>query len=218
LRRRFNVRGSQYTWSQFRKLTTIKYVLLVLMLLIPLGIAAGWLSKDMGKPFCMICPGRVLIPMFNADFSRIAIDFSTKTAMVMTALGLLVTGLFLIGSFVKKRFFCFFCPMSALQYLISKPALLKLEKDGAKCTRCGDCYRVCDMEIREIADDVKNPKIMMDDCTLCVKCVAACPEEGCLKVNFAGVTVFQSTEAGFIKRMNTGVSGDERNRNAKPAV
>ncbi len=92
--------------------------------------------------------------------------------------------------------------MSALQYLFSKPALLNLKKDGDKCTRCGDCYRVCDMEIREIADDVEQPRIMQDDCILCLKCVAACPEDGALKATFLGKTIFESTEAGFIKRMN----------------
>ena len=121
--------------------------------------------------------------------------------MIMTALGMLITGLFLAGSFVKKRFFCFFCPMSALQYLFSKPALLNLKKDGDKCTRCGDCYRVCDLEIKEIADEVERSRIMQDDCIMCLKCVADCPEEGALKATFAGIPIFESTEQGFIKRM-----------------
>ncbi|MEY2633725.1 MAG: hypothetical protein RIR00_2379, partial [Pseudomonadota bacterium] len=84
------------------------------------------------------------------------------------------------------------------------------KKDGSKCTRCGDCYRVCDMEIKEIADDVDNPRIMMDDCTLCLKCVASCPEPGALKAQFATITFFESTEAGFIKRMNKGLPLDPR--------
>lgn len=200
LRRRLGARYSRYTQGQFRQLSRIKYLLLALMILIPLGIGGGWFSRDLGTPFCLICPGRMILPMFTGDFSQFTIDFSSKTALVMTALGMGITGLFLAGAFVKKRFFCFFCPMSALHYLISKPALLKLKKDGDKCTRCGDCYTVCDMEIKEIADDIKTRDIMMDDCILCLKCVAACPEPGALKANFASVTFFESTEAGFIKR------------------
>jgi ferredoxin-type protein NapH len=202
LRRRLGVRNSRYTQGQFRRLTTIKYLLLVLALLLPLGIGGGMLSKDLRTPFCDICPARMIIPTFTGNFSHWTIDFSTKTAMAMSALGLIVTGLFFIGAFVKKRFFCFFCPMSALHYLFSRLALLRLKKDGTKCTRCGDCYRVCDMEIREIADEVDRPQIMMDDCTLCLKCVASCPEEGALKAAFAGIPIFESTERGFIKRMN----------------
>jgi polyferredoxin len=204
LRRSLGIRYSRYTLGQFKQLTKIKYVLLALMILIPLGVGGGIFSRDMSPPFCLICPARMILPIFTGDFSQFTVDFSSKTALVMTVLGMAITGLFLAGSFVKKRFFCFFCPMSALHYLISKPALLKLKKDGDKCTRCGDCYRVCDMEIKEIADDVKTVDIMTDDCTLCLKCVASCPEPGALKATFCGIPIFESTEAGFIKRMNKG--------------
>ena len=205
MRQKLGIRLSGYTEAQFKTLTWVKYVLLALMLLIPLGIGGGFFSTDMGAPFCQICPGRMIIPMFTGDFSQWTIDFSSKSNLVLTAIGMAITGIFIAGSFVKKRFFCFFCPMSALHYLISKPALLKLRKDGSKCTKCGDCYTACDMEIREIADDIKTKEIMTDDCTMCLKCVAACPEKGALRADFANVTFFESTEAGFIKRMSKGI-------------
>jgi polyferredoxin len=209
LRRKLGIRYGRYTLGQFRALAQIKYVLLALMFLIPLAIGAGWLHKDWGLPFCMICPARMIIPTLDLNFTHWTIDFSTTPKMVLTALGIVVIGLFFVGGFIKKRFFCFFCPMSAFLYLISKPALMTLNKDGDKCTRCGDCYNVCDMDIREIADDVKNPRIMMDDCTLCLKCVAACPEPGALKANYAGIAFFESTEAGFIKRNQKGIRSEQ---------
>ena len=205
LRQKLGIRQSGYSDEQFNKLTWIKYVLLALLLLIPLGIGGGLWSHEVGAPFCQICPGRMILPLFVGDISQWTIDFSSTGKIVLTALGMGITGLFIGGAFVKKRFFCFFCPMSALHYLLSKPALLRLRKDGSKCTRCGDCYTACDMEIREIADDVKRKEIMTDDCTLCLKCVAACPEKGALKVDFANITIFESTEEGFIKRMNKGI-------------
>ncbi|MEN6585893.1 MAG: 4Fe-4S binding protein [Sulfuricella sp.] len=205
LRRRLGIRYSSYSRGQFEQLTRIKYILLLLMILIPLGVGGGIFSHDMSPPFCLICPARMILPMFTGDFSQFSIDFSSKTALAMTALGMAVTALFLVGSFVKKRFFCFLCPMSALHYLISKPALLKLKKNGDKCTRCGDCYTVCDMGIRAIADDIETKDIMTDDCTLCLKCVASCPEPGALKATFAGISIFESTETGFIKRCQKGI-------------
>lgn len=204
LRKSLGIRYATYSQGQFAQLTKIKYVLLALMVLIPLGIGGGLFSHDMSPPFCLICPARMILPLFTLDGSQFTIDFSSKTAIAMTVLGMLVTALFLVGSFVKKRFFCFFCPMSALHYLISKAAFFKLKKDGSKCTRCGDCYRVCDMEIKEIADDVTTPDIMTDDCTLCLKCVASCPESGALQATFCGIPIFEATEAGFIKRMHKG--------------
>lgn len=201
LRKRLGIRHSSYTWNQFRWLKKIKYLLLVLLIFIPMMIGSGVFSHDMGTPFCMICPARTILPIFNGDFSQLSIDFSSKTKMIMTALGMLITGIFLAGAFIKKRFFCFFCPMSALHYMVSKPALLKLRKDGSKCTKCGDCYNVCDMQIKEIADDVENRNIMQDDCIMCFKCVASCPEEGALEVDVMGQPVFEATVKGYIKRM-----------------
>ena len=208
IRKRTGIRYSLYGEKPFNALSWIKFVLLALMILIPLGIGGGWFSHDLSAPFCQICPGRGVLPLFTGDPTQLTVDFSSVGGAVLTGLGMIIAGMFLIGSFIKKRFFCFFCPMSALHYLVSKPALLKLKKDGDKCTKCGDCFNVCDMEIRAIADDIVKKDAMTDDCTLCLKCVAACPEPGTLKVEFAGLNIFESTEEGFLKRMNKGAGCD----------
>jgi len=88
-----------------------------------------------------------------------------------------------------------------MHYIFSDAALLKLKKDGDKCTKCGDCYTVCDMQIKDIADDVKSTNILRDDCILCMKCVAACPEDDALHVDFVNYPIFKSTKGGFAKRM-----------------
>jgi polyferredoxin len=164
-------------------------------------MGVGVLSGEWSAAFCQICPARVISPMFSGDFSQWTIDFSTKTAMVLTAIGMIFAGLFLVGSFVKKRFFCFFCPMSALHYIFSKFSIVSLKKDGSKCTKCGDCYAVCDMQIKDIADDVTSTNILRDDCILCLKCVAACPEDDALHFDILNLKTFSSTKEGFEKRM-----------------
>lgn len=201
LRKLFGIRYSTYSDDQFKKLSLVKYVLLLALIFMPLAIGGQLLSHDWATPYCQICPARMIIPVFNGDFSQWLVDFSSTGKMVLTALGMFITGLFLIGSFLKKRFFCFFCPMGAFHYIFSKLALFKLKKEGSKCTVCGDCYRVCDLQIKPIADNVVKKDILMDDCILCLKCVAACPEQGALRVDFLGKTVFESTKDGFVKRM-----------------
>lgn len=206
LRAKLKIRYSEYSQESFKKLNKIKYILLALLIMIPLGMSNSvfglpTLSHDFAVPFCMICPGRVILPAFVGDFSQMVIDFSSKTKLVFTALGMSITGLFLAGAFVKKRFFCLFCPMSAFHYIFHKGALLRLTKHGEKCTKCGNCYRVCDVGIREIAEDVINKNIVKDDCMMCLKCVAACPEEKCLQVRFIGLPVYESTPSGFFRRM-----------------
>jgi len=201
LRSRTGIRYSTYPEKAFKRINKIKYLLLVLLILLPLSIANLGLSQDLATPYCMICPSRTLLPLFSADFSQFVIDFSSKTKVFLTGLGMAVTGLFIVGAFAKRRFFCLFCPMSGLHYIFSRLAILRLEKDGSKCTRCGNCYRVCDVGIKEIADDIESRNIVKEDCMMCFKCVSACPEERCLTVRFAGIPIYESTERGFFKRM-----------------
>ncbi len=212
LRKFFGIRYSSYNQEQFNRLKVIKYVLLVLTLLLPVAIGAGLIGREWSAAFCEICPGRMITPLFVGDTSQWTIDFSTKTSMILTALGMVFTGMFIAGAFFKKRFFCFFCPMSALHYTFSKLSIFKLKKDGGKCTKCGDCYNVCDMQIKDIADDVESRDILRDDCILCMKCIAACPEEGCLEAKMAGFTIFQSTKEGFAKRMQVDQPGEKHER------
>ncbi|MDH4163588.1 MAG: 4Fe-4S binding protein [Nitrospirota bacterium] len=205
VRTALGIRFSLYSERTFRRLKGIKYLLLALLVLLPLGISnslvgAPKLPHDLATAYCMICPGRTVLPIFTGDISQLAIDFSSKTMTVLTGLGMAITGIFFAGSFVKRRFFCLFCPMSALQYAFSKAGLLRLTKIGAKCTRCGNCSRVCDVGIREIADDVTSKNIVQDDCMMCFKCVAACPEEKCLTASFLGIPVYEATVEGFANR------------------
>lgn len=205
LRKRLGIRYGAYPPTTFVSLGKIKYLLLALLIMLPMAMANSIfglpaLSHDFEVPFCMICPGRTLLPLFNGDLSQIVIDFSSKTKLIFTALGMLVTGLFLVGAFVKRRFFCLFCPMSAFHYLFSKMALLRMSKDGDKCTRCGNCYRACDVGIHAIADDVVNRNIVKDDCMMCLKCIEVCPEEGCLQARFLGMPVYTSSTVGFFRR------------------
>ena len=201
LRKRLRIPYSEYSESNYKFLKKIKYIFLVIVVIFPLLVGAGLLDGEWRAAFCKMCPGRLITPMFVGDFSQWYIDFSSDTAIFLTGFGIAFTALFIVGSFVKKRFFCFYCPMSAMHYIFSPFAFLRLKKEGDKCTRCGDCYRVCDMQIFDIADDVKSKNILRDDCILCLKCIAACPEEDALHLDIVNMAIFRSTKDGFAKRM-----------------
>ncbi|RLD24334.1 MAG: 4Fe-4S ferredoxin [Bacteroidetes bacterium] len=214
LRKFFGFRFSRYDEASFKKLKIIKYVFLVLLILIPLAMSNSFfglpkVSDDMSAPFCQICPGRTIAPLLVGDTSEIFVDFTNKTTMVMSVLGLIFTALFFVGSFFKKRFFCFFCPMSALQYMFSKVGVLRLTKNGDNCTRCGNCSRVCDMGIASIADDIVSTNAVVDDCMMCFKCVEACPEPDCLDVKVFKGNIFSSTSEGFFKRYGESELADQ---------
>ncbi|MEW6220708.1 MAG: 4Fe-4S binding protein [Thermodesulfobacteriota bacterium] len=207
MRRQLGIRPSSYRRVTFRRLGWIKYGLLLLLLVLPLGMSNALpglpkLSSEFATPFCLLCPGRTVLPLLSlGDLSQLSLDLGSWPKAVLTALGLLFTGVFLAGALVKKRFACLFCPMSALQYLVSKVAFFRLRKDGGTCSRCGNCLRVCDMGIVAIAEDCTHKNILQADCMLCLKCVGACPEERCLEATVLGWPVYQSTGAGFHRRL-----------------
>lgn len=200
-----NVEPSRFSWITRDRYQSVKYILLVLLILLPIGIGNSFfglpkLTSDLAVPFCQICPAKPLLPIFDGNFNHIFIDFSSNTRLVLSSLSMIILGLFFAASFLKSRFLCSYCPMSALASLFDKIGLLSLKKDSQKCTRCGNCARVCPMEIREVAEDRERTNMVTQDCMLCMRCIEACPEDNALRATFAGLTIFPSSAKGFLKR------------------
>jgi NAD-dependent dihydropyrimidine dehydrogenase PreA subunit len=103
-------------------------------------------------------------------------------------------------AFVKRRFLCSYCPMLALLSLFDKVGLFSLKKHGDLCTRCGNCFRACPMEIREIEEDKNIGNLVTQDCILCLRCVEACPENRALEAKFAGVSFMKADARAFLDR------------------
>ena len=183
----------------------VKYALLILLILLPMGIGNSifgmpTFTENLAVPFCQICPGKPILPLFAGDTSYISIDFSSISAVVLSTLSMGIMALFLTASFLKRRYLCSYCPMAAMLSLFQKFGFVSLKKDGQKCTRCNNCYHVCPMDIREIADERMRKNMVTQDCMLCMRCVEVCPEKGALRATFMGITIFPSTPEGFLKR------------------
>ena len=208
LREALDIDVSRFEWITRYRFSSVKYILLVLLILIPIGMSNSFfgsprLPGDLAVPFCQICPGKPLLPLFNGDFSNIKIDFSNSITIVMTVLSMGIAGLFLAGSFLKRRFMCAYCPMAALLALFDKFGLFSLKKQGSKCTRCGNCLRACPMDIVEIAQEKDKVNMVTPDCILCMRCIEVCPENDALRATLCGKTIFKSTAQGFLKRQQS---------------
>jgi polyferredoxin len=205
LRNFFSIDMSRFKWITGRRYKSVKYIFLALLILIPLGIgnAVMGMSKiprDWSVPFCQMCPARVLMPIFNGDFSQVYIDFSNGPGMFLTTVAVILTGLLFTSAFVKRRFLCSYCPMLALLSFFDKIGFVSLNKDGQRCTRCGNCSRVCPMEIREIEEEKTASNLVTQDCILCARCVDVCPEDEALQIKFLNIPIYTATEQGFLKR------------------
>ena len=113
------------------------------------------------------------------------------------SLSYLFVGLLLAVSFKVRRFWCRFCPTGISFGALNRferfkwIPLLHLNKEGERCTKCGICKRVCPVQVTEIYEN-KGGNIQTSMCTLCLRCVEMCPQEGCLKLKMSRSTVFAS--------------------------
>jgi polyferredoxin len=122
----------------------------------------------------------------GTDFTGIA-DLVWINALIFVALTV-------VASFFVRRFWCRFCPTGsslAVKFRGKSSAVLHINKDEEKCTKCGICKRVCPHQVTEVYEQ-KGGKITTSMCTLCLRCVEMCPYESCLKVRLGSKTVFKS--------------------------
>ena len=214
LRNALNINVSRLSWITAKRYRSVKYIFLALLVLVPLAIGNLGLSREWTAPFCQMCPARPLMPLLKGDLSEFHIDFSSLPGLFLTTSAILLVGLFFTTAFVKRRFLCGYCPMLAFLSLFEKVGVLSLKKDGQRCTRCGNCYRACPMEIRAIEEEKVKTNLVTQDCVLCLRCVESCPENKALTATFAGFSVFAASEEGFLQRQ--GVATPLRRREKRP--
>lgn len=193
LRKKFSIRESQFSWNFRNRLKPIKYIFLILLIVIPIFIANARLHEDFGLPFCQICPAKPLMPVLEANFENLAVDFTNAITAIMTMLSVILAGSILIGVIFKDRFFCVFCPMLALISLFQKIGFVKLRKEVDACTGCGNCQRVCPVNIRGVHLESTKENVLTQDCMLCLKCIEACPQDNALSVKFLKKNLFSSS-------------------------
>ncbi|MFH1904203.1 MAG: 4Fe-4S binding protein [bacterium] len=193
LRKKLSIRESQFSWRLRDKLKPIKYIFLVYLVIVPVLIGNAGLHGDFTLPFCQICPAKPLMPLFVGDFSKFAIDPTNPVTITMTVLSMVLTGSILIGMIFKDRFFCMFCPLLALISLFDNIGFIQLRKKVDACTGCGNCQRVCPVNIREVHLEKEKENVLTQDCMECFKCVEACPQDNALYVKFLKWKLFSSS-------------------------
>lgn len=80
-----------------------------------------------------------------------------------------------LSVFFYRPFCKWLCPLGAFYGLCNKVSVYRLEVDQSKCTSCGACSRVCQMDV----DVFRTPNHA--ECIRCGDCVAACPHQAITK-------------------------------------
>jgi MauM/NapG family ferredoxin protein len=85
---------------------------------------------------------------------------------------------------LADRFWCrYLCPLGALLGLLSKVSLLRPFVRPA-CNRCGHCISACRLGAIETS---RGYEIVPAECTVCLDCLAVCPESGALSTSRGGI-------------------------------
>ena len=194
LRRRLGLRERVISEAGRARLAPLKYLLLAYLAVLPPLIEAGLLPADFYLPFCGICPGKALLPLFAGETRYLALNLDNAVTLGFSLALLLITGGMLTGMFFKERFFCIFCPLLALIHLLKPLTALKLVKEPEACVGCGNCRRACPMDIA--ATEKAAARVQTAECLDCADCVAACPSAGALSLKFLGFSLFTSRPGG----------------------
>jgi polyferredoxin len=76
----------------------------------------------------------------------------------------------------NKRIFCkILCPVSLVMIPTSRLSLIKVKPKQGECIECGNCNKICPMDI-DVMDYAKNKKVINHpECILCSDCSIVCP-------------------------------------------
>jgi polyferredoxin len=169
---------------------SVKYIFLFCIVILPPLITANILPPDFYLPFCSICPGKLILPLFAGETQYLALNLDNAVTFWFSLSLIAVTGSTLTGVFFKDRLFCLFCPLLALIHVLRPLTALKLVKEPTFCSGCGNCRRACQMDVAEI--DQNAPQVQTIECVDCLRCLEACPSSGALSLRFFGFKLFSS--------------------------
>ena len=114
----------------------------------------------------------------------------------ISAVSFRVIAALLILSLIIDHFWCrYLCPYGALLGIIGFFSLGKIKRDDEKCLKCGKCEKVCPGLIHIM----EKKKINSLECSACLRCVDACPEQNVIKFSlFPGNTDFNQKKIALV--------------------
>ncbi|HBP39160.1 MAG TPA: 4Fe-4S ferredoxin [Clostridiales bacterium] len=152
-----------------RQLSYSKYIFFgVFIVLIPWLVR---LSAGYGEPaFCKyICPSGTLmagLPLLAANSQLrqlVGWLFGWKFLLLVLTVYLSIR--------IYRPFCKYVCPLGAFYGLFNRVSLYRVTVDASRCNSCGQCTRVCPMNV-PVPQDANSP-----ECIRCGKCAAVCPQD-----------------------------------------
>ncbi len=148
-------------------------------------------------PFIVPWAGQIVLGPVNLSYPYAQEILTYLGANIGQIFAIIFVGLTLVGGFFVRRAWCRFCPTGASLAVVNRfkgfkwAPLLHIEKNEEKCTKCGVCKRVCQLQVNEVYDQ-KGGRIQTSQCMLCTRCVEMCPYEDALELRLGNRVLFKS--------------------------
>jgi polyferredoxin len=82
-----------------------------------------------------------------------------------------------IAAIIGDRVWCrYLCPLGAINGLVGKIGLIRVQRESDACTGCKLCTKKCPMHI----EVHKKSRVISAECNMCLKCLDVCPAKGAL--------------------------------------
>ncbi len=90
-----------------------------------------------------------------------------------------VAMIFLFDLFIQKQAWCgHLCPLGGFYSILGRVSLLRIDFDSEKCTKCGDCHRICpEPQVLNLGVIFYEGMVYSGNCTNCGRCITRCPEK-----------------------------------------
>ena len=150
----------------------LRYLKYAVLLILVFALPFLWRNKaGVGDPFfCKyLCPvgtleGGIPLVLLNRGMRAAAgALFKWKFLILIICI--------LASVFIYRPFCKYICPLGAFYALFQRVSLLRMAYDKEKCVSCGECFRICKMDV----DPTGNPNSA--ECIRCGECVKACPKK-----------------------------------------
>ena len=188
--------------STVKRIRPVKWLMLAVLIFgLPILSGIGFVSHDLGDPFCQICPSRILTTLATGDTGQLNVNTASPTVMTLSVIADFMFGLMIALALTIRQPFCRICPMLALHAVFRKIGLVRLIKNARpRCEKCGLCAKACPMDIKEIHTDMVNKNVLFSDCTLCGRCVEFCPDKDVLQMKYAFIPIISADPQYFKRR------------------
>ncbi len=174
-------RISLHRWKPAHAWRAMKFVVLGLVIVVPLGLGA--FGGTVWLPFCstLCASGKIygLLPFYATTGARdFGAAFAGGHAGELAAIlwhSAVFLGFIWLGVMISGRLFCrYLCPLGAFLGLFHRISLVRVEHVSEDCNHCGKCVRHCPMGI----DLGEKDFLTQSECVRCGRCVALCPSGG----------------------------------------